>query len=295
MSTVVLTFIALFCLGYSHIPFPFLLLFCLPSFLFFHSHKEGGSRITCDVLAQSSTLSNFSPMEKFFFTLLCMICSITSKTPATGCLLLVIMPILGVFSGGIKLKDYLHYLTLPAAFLMLSGLALLFEYMRIPSGVIQIPFFDGYLCVTTATQKQTGFLLIKALASLSCLCFFSLTTPMHEIIGVLHKLKFPKLMIELMYLIYRCIFILFAMYDAMKYAAKSRLGFYGYTTSIRTLGLMYANILAKSYGQAMQMFDAMESRCYDGTIAFLTASYVKKRMVSFTMAAIVLTSIMTLL
>jgi energy-coupling factor transporter transmembrane protein EcfT len=65
----------------------------------------------------------------------------------------------------------------------------------------------------------------KAMCSITCLYMISLSTPVHEIIGVLYKCKIPKIMIELMYFVYRFIFILLESYHNMKTAADTRLGY----------------------------------------------------------------------
>jgi len=92
---------------------------------------------------------------------------------------------------------------------------------------------------------------------------------MPDIIGVLRRVRCPDIIIDLMYLIYRYIFILLSLHDDMRNAAKSRLGFKDYHTSMRSTGKIYANLLARSYQFASRNFDAMESRCYDTGIRFL--------------------------
>ena len=56
----------------------------------------------------------------------------------------------------------------------------------------------------------------------------------------------------------------------MKDSAASRLGYRGLKRSLRTTGLVYGGLLANSFRRAGACFDAMESRCYTGQIAFLT-------------------------
>jgi cobalt/nickel transport system permease protein len=92
---------------------------------------------------------------------------------------------------------------------------------------------------------------------------------MSEIIGVLRRIRCPEVLSDLMYLIYRYIFILLSMHYIMKDAAKSRLGFVNYRTSLRTTAMLYSELMSRSFWQAGISFDAMESRCYDGGIRFL--------------------------
>ena len=92
---------------------------------------------------------------------------------------------------------------------------------------------------------------------------------MPDIIGVLRRVRCPELIIDLMYLIYRYVFILLSLHHDMHDAAKSRLGFKDYRTSLRATGMIYSNLFVRSYQFASRNFDAMESRCYDAGISFL--------------------------
>mgnify|MGYP000300236978 CR=1 FL=1 len=62
----------------------------------------------------------------------------------------------------------------------------------------------------------------------------------------------------------------FATFRSMRDAAASRLGYAGPVRSLRTTGRVYGGLLAHSFRRAQACFDAMESRCYDGGIRFLT-------------------------
>ena len=165
-----------------------------------------------------------------------------------------------------------HYVTiiaLPVSFLMIAGLALLFEVTPEPTGVLNLRVFGVWLSVNSSAQARTALIVSRALGAVGCLNLLSLTTPMPGIISVLRRLRCPVVIIDLMYLIYRYIFILLSLHHDMSDAAKSRLGFRDYRTSLRSTGRIYANLLARSYGFAAKNFDAMESRCYDTGIRFL--------------------------
>lgn len=99
--------------------------------------------------------------------------------------------------------------------------------------------------------------------------FLTLTTPACEIVGVLRRAHVPKLIIELMYLIYRFIFILLDIYGRMREAAESRLGYRDFRTSCRSFGGTVGNMLVLSMRKSGTYYDAMLSRCYNGEIQFL--------------------------
>lgn len=233
-----------------------------------HSHT-----LSTDALAQSSRLKNVHPALKLWTTFALMIVCVASGNSVTGICVGGMAGVLAVPVGGLPLRRYARTLTLPVMFLLLGGLALLFEASFRPTGIFNINIFGLWLCVNAETQSQTALIISRAFGAVSCLCFLSVTTAMPDIIGVLRQSRCPELVIDLMYLIYRYIFILFSLHHDMRDAAQSRLGFGDYRTSLRTTGKITVNLLGSSYRFAGKNFDAMESRCYDEGIRFLRREY----------------------
>jgi cobalt/nickel transport system permease protein len=216
-----------------------------------------------------SRLKTINPVLKFWTLIVLIIICVASKSSLTGVFLTAAMFVLVVFAGGLSLHHYMHIMALPVSFLLLGGLALLFNMSSEPAGVLNLQVFGFWLSVSAKSQTQTTLIVSRALGSISCLCLLSVTTPMPDIIGVLRLARCPALIIDLMYLIYRYIFILLSLHHDMHNAARSRLGFKDYRTSLHATGNIYANLLARSYHFADKNFDAMESRCYDTGIRFL--------------------------
>ena len=158
----------------------------------------------------------------------------------------------------------------PAAFLLLGGIALLWEYASAPGGVANVPFLGGYFVLRAPAQTAARLVMARALGAVGCLYFLSLSTPVPELLDALRRARVPEVVGDLAVLIYRYIFILFATFRSMRDAAASRLGYAGPVRSLRTTGRVYGGLLAHSFRRAQACFDAMESRCYDGGIRFLT-------------------------
>lgn len=269
--TAILTMIIIWCLFYSIIPSTMLMFLCvfMGACLAVMSCHEHEGFLSIDVLAQKSRLNKIHPTLKFWTVMILMFLCVASKSAFIGLSLAILMLILIVIVGGMELHDYLSLLSLPVSFLLISGLALLFEYSIHPIGVINLPVIHGYLSISQYGQARAALVISKALGAISCLYLLSLSTPMSEIIGVLRRIHTPDIVIELMYLIYRYIFILLEMYRSMKDAAKSRLGFVDFSTNLHTTGKIYTNLLERSFRKANNNFDAMESRCYIGEIRFM--------------------------
>ena len=233
----------------------------------FGHHSHGGV-LVIDVYARRSRYFAWSPALKTGGCVLLLVLCVASPSPWVPLALALIMAFLTVW-GGIRFHDYLALLSLPAAFLLLSGLALLWDYAPAADGAVAIPFWNGWLVVTAAAQVRARLVMARALGAMSCLYFLSLSTTMPEILSVLRRAHVPSVMTELAVLIYRYLFVLLSAYETMQDAAASRLGYSTFARSIRTTGAVYGNLLAASFRRAGACFDAMESRCYDGEIRFL--------------------------
>jgi len=225
--------------------------------------------VMIDVFAQSSRLKPVNPALKLWTTLVLILISITARSPAACLFLCLLSPTLVVCIGGLRLSEYIRLLSLPLSFLMLSGFALLFEITAQQTGVLGFRIFGTWFCMSETTQVRTTLVITRALGAISSLYMLSLTTPMTEIIGVLRRVRCPEVISDLMYLIYRYIFVLLSMFYIMRDAAKSRLGFVDYRTSLRTTAMLYSGLFLNSFRQAGRNFDAMESRCYGSGIRFL--------------------------
>lgn len=236
--------------------------------LVFGRHSHGGV-LVIDVYARRSRYFAWSPALKTVGCVLLLFLCVASPSPWVPVALALIMALLTVRGGGIHFHDYLALLSLPAVFLLLSALALLWDYAPAMDGVVAVPFWNGWLVVTAAAQVRARLVTARALGAVSCLYFLSLSTTMPEILSVLRRAHVPSVMTELAVLIYRYLFVLLSAYETMQDAAASRLGYSGFARSIRTTGAVYGNLLAASFRRARACFDAMESRSYDGEIRFL--------------------------
>lgn len=234
-----------------------------------HRHD---SVLTMDVYARRSRLCRENAALKAAGSLGLLILCICSSSPLPPLCLFIFLSVATVAAGGIRAREYISLLCLPAVFLLLSALTLLWDfYPQFPQeAVVSLPLFGGWMAVVPAAQSQGMMVLSRALGAVSCLYFLSLSTPLPELLEVLRRVRIPAIVIELAVLIYRYIFLLLATFRDMRDSAASRLGYRGLKRSLRTTGLVYGGLLAGSFRRAGACFDAMESRCYTGQIRFFT-------------------------
>jgi cobalt/nickel transport system permease protein len=176
--------------------------------------------------------------------------------------------------GGIPPFFYGKLMLVPMSFLVLGVLTIAVNIAAKPEGFLLSFTVSGVTVGLSVTGLQKAVsLFFKSLGSVSCLYFLSLTTPMVELLPVLRKLKVPKLMVELMGLVYRFIFVLMDIADAMYTAQSSRLGYTNVASGYRSLSGIASSLFIRSYKRAHDLYSALEARGYDGEINVLEQHY----------------------
>ena len=226
-----------------------------------------------DKLCYNSKLRYVNAGEKCAFSLITLCLCIISRSILIAVLVLAVNGILTVWKGGIPFFRYRRLMMIPLVFLLLSTLAILVNFSKTPMDAYAIPF-GGIYITSSWTSVYNGLQLIcTAMASVSCLYFLSLNTTMTDILNEFRKLHFPSLMIELMMLIYRFIFVLLEIAGNIMTSQNSRLGNKDFKTACKSFGGMVSVLFVRSMKKSGALYDAMESRCYDGKIHVLTEHY----------------------
>jgi cobalt/nickel transport system permease protein len=89
---------------------------------------------------------------------------------------------------------------------------------------------------------------------------------MIDLLKVMKRVKIPDLIIELMLLIYRFIVILIEISDNITTAQISRLGRRNVKSTLKSTASLMSVLFIHSIRKANRLYDAMESRNYDGRI-----------------------------
>ena len=207
MIAALLAGLVFFSLFAGQLPPVWLAAVCLLAVLLFllgggHHHD---SVLTMDVYARRSRLCRENAAFKTVESLCLLFICIRSSSPIPPLCLFLFLSVATVAAGGVKLREYLSLLGLPAVFLLLSGLTLLWDfYQKLPKeAVLSLPLFGGWLAVVPASQWLGMLVLSRALGAVSCLYFLSLSTPLPELLAVLRRAHVPTIVVELAVLIYR--------------------------------------------------------------------------------------------
>ena len=139
--------------------------------------------------------------------------------------------------------------------------------------LFSLPIAGSNIGVSIIGLQNAIKLFFKALGAVSCLYFLSLNTPMVDLLAVLRKLRVPKLMVELMGLIYRFIFVFLETADNMFIAQNSRLGYSSLSSGYRSLGVLASTLFARAYKHSDDIYTALEARGYDGELNVLEEKF----------------------
>lgn len=231
-----------------------------------HNHH---SFVSIDYLAYSSNIRHWNPTFKFVISFLTIIFSLVLNNVYVSLFVIFVITFLIVKVGKLSFYSYLSVLKIPMTFIILSMLAIVFDFSKVPVGKYYLNIGFIYIYTTAQMLIDTFCLSLRIIASISGLQFLILTTPSNEVISVLKKMKLPNEFIDLMHMIYRFIFIMFDLYYKMKNAAESRLGFFNFKSSCYSFSYIASNMLILSLKKSNAYFDAMEARGYDAELLFI--------------------------
>lgn len=225
--------------------------------------------IMIDKMAYSSGLRYISPCLKAFLAVATLFICVAARSVIISIVTLAVMGSLTVIKGGTSLSRYIRMYRIPLFFLVLSTVTIAVNITDEALTEMAVPMFHKYLNFSWDTFYTAANLVITALGAVSCLYFLSLTTPVTDLLYVLNILHCPGILAELLLLVYRFLFVLYDMAAAISVSQKSRLGNKDFKTSLHSMSGLLVMLLIRAIKKSSFLYDAMESRCYDGKILVL--------------------------
>lgn len=220
-----------------------------------------------DKYAYISGLNKTSPMEKLLFSILTMITCIVGNRIILSIIVTCLMGAVTVLIGRIPLRFYVKLLLVPMSFLVLGTITIAFDYNNTSTNMLfYVRVLNNYLGLSSTGIVTAIGVFFKALGSVSCLYFLSLSTPMLQLTSALKKLKIPLIIIELMILIYRFIFVLLETAVTMCVAQSSRLGYRNLRTGFKSVSYLGATLFIRAYKRSNELYTSLEARCYNGEL-----------------------------
>lgn len=225
--------------------------------------------ILIDKIAYYSAIRHKSPFLKSAFAIGSLLICVTARSFVLSALLLIIMGWATLKYSHTSASQYTKLMLGPLSFLIMGTVAIAVNWTTAPMDLWNVAMGNHYLAVSWYSLETAVRLILVSLASLSCLYFLTLTTPMLDLFYVLKRLHCPSLFIELMMMIYRFIFVLLEMAVSILTAQNCRLGNKDFKTSVESMGRMFSVLLIRALEKSNRLYDSMESRCYDGELNVL--------------------------
>jgi cobalt/nickel transport system permease protein len=235
--------------------------------------------ISIDNYAYASKLKQNDPMEKLFFTVLTLSVCLWANQIFISIAILIMMSWVTIRLGRTPLSLFLKLMLVPMSFLMIGVITIVFGFSsNALNFIFSIKLWGVYIGISKTGILTAANLFFRALGAVSCLYFLSLNTPMVDILAALRKLKCPKLMVELMGLIYRFIFVLLETANTMYIAQNSRLGYNTLAMRYRSLGTLASSLFIRAYKRSDDLYTALEARGYEGDLNVLETPFKKNWM-----------------
>lgn len=238
------------------------------AFGIFYNRHDHFSIINIVEISNRSKFIYVSPILKLVFTVAVIFLIVGSQSIYLAFLGLI-FSIFILFYDNLKFSYIKKLLTAPFLVILISTIGIVLIISRENYG-----YFDlGILSVTRETQDRALKLILISLSSVMVMISLAITTPIGDIIFALKKLKVPQIIIELMYLIYRYVFLLFYTLNSIQHSAESRFGFINFKNTYRSFKYISSKLFNRSIRMSLDSYSAMESRMYDGNLEFLERKY----------------------
>ena len=234
--------------------------------------------ISIDKYAYRSKLKAVDPMQKVVFALLTLGVCLWADDLIISVAVIFIMGGMTVLKGGTPLRFFIKLMLVPMSFLFIGVLTVAVKMSQRPEGFLaSIAVGGAWIGFSYTGLSEALSLFLKALGAVSCLYFLSLSTPVVDLLAALRRLRLPKLLVELMGLVYRFIFVLIDTADTIYNAQNCRLGYSSLTTGYRSLGSLVSVLFIRAYRRSDELYTALESRGYEGEFNVLEETYVSHR------------------
>lgn len=217
-----------------------------------------------DKIAYENRLLDLSPGIKGCLYLFLLISCFLSP-PMVQVLISLIIGGVTIFVTKVRASRYFKWLLVPAPFLVISILTILFSVSsQSKDFIFQIPVFHHFLGISEASLYLGIRLFFRSASCVICTYFFILTVPFHQILLIMKRAHFPALLIELTMLMYRFIFIFIDELLIIKRAQDMRFGFKGLKNSYQSLGVLIKLLFFQTFDRFNKMILSLEMKFFDG-------------------------------
>lgn len=217
-----------------------------------------------DKYAYTNSLTEINPKIKGSIGLIFLIISMAFKNIFCLISIITFMSSLIVFLAKIDLKSYLKLVKIPMYFLIMGVLINLINISFDSKGLIySLNIMSLNIGISNKSIITSVHILFRAIACLTCIYFFILTTPFNQIIFLLKKLHISDTVIELSMLVYRFIFIFLEEVSDIKKSQQLRFGYINLKTSYNSIGILGNMLFKRMMKRYDEMCISLDIKLYD--------------------------------
>jgi len=221
-----------------------------------------------DYLSYHNRFSNISILEKLALGLGGLLLSVSSGTPAVNLAVFLFMSGI-LWRAGMPPSYWLRLWGTLLPFLLTAVATILFSFSLDSFPAIWSmrlgPVFVG---ITPAGWQAMEAALLRSLAASACLLMLAGTTPVSYLVAWMSQIAFLRPVLEVALLAYRFIFVILHTAAQIYTAQQSRLGYSSLPRSVRSIGILAANLGRKSFITARDLFIGLSSRNYTERLVF---------------------------
>lgn len=190
--------------------------------------------------------------------------------------LLALTALLLVLAAGVRPAEFLKRMAVPALLALVACITQLF-WVHEGKLLAEIPLGVTVLAVHSGALLRGLELAARILGGMGVLLFFSLTTPLPELMRAARFFRCPPVLVELALIMYRYIFLLLEEGGRIRNAERSRLGFVGFRNGLRSSAILGGMLVLRTYDRAERSFAAMRCRGYRGVLTPIPAGPLQRR------------------
>jgi len=227
-----------------------------------------------DDIALSSPLRYKNTTLKVILVGFALLVGLLSSSPIPPFFIMTCMVLSTLIFGKIPLGVYFKLFLSTLGFVAVSCIILAFFSLGDSGNILlALPFFRWEFTITAGSANQAVLVFARSLSGISSLLFLSMTTPILELFSYFKRFSFLDIFMELTMLIYRYIFVFLSLLLSIQSAQKMRFGYHNFKSSAHSAGMLVGSLFIQTLEQGDRLYLSMNSRCYDGKLAYYEAKY----------------------
>ncbi len=191
-------------------------------------------------------------------------------------LLLAMLALLGALMAGVGVAPFLRRMVVPALLAAVVFFSQVF-WARQGEEVLLLDLGGRQAVVYEEGARRGLELSARILGGMGMLLFFSLSTPLPELMRAARFYRVPAVLVELALVMYRYLFLLLEEAGRIRTAQAARLGFGDTRSRLRSAGILGGMLVLRTYDRAERGFAAMRCRGYCGSLTPIPSAPLQRR------------------